>query len=81
MSPTNLVAVTTPVALICFVNKVSEVTVEIPAKVAIPVTFKLSNSVSPSTSRLPFASIVPVNVDVVLTVSAVSYTHLRAHET
>ena len=35
-----------------------------PVNVEIPVTFKLSNSVCPSTSKLPFASIAPVNVEI-----------------
>ena len=36
--------------------------VPIPVKVDKPDTFKLSNSVSPSTSRFPLASIAPANV-------------------
>ena len=34
------------------------------AKVDTPETFKLSSSVCPSTSKLPFASILPLNVEI-----------------
>ena len=50
-----------------------------PANVDTPATLTLSKFVCPSTSKSPFKSIPVATIDAVLT--AVSYTHLRAHET
>ena len=48
---------------------VPPVTPNVLAKVPTPATFKLSSSVSPSTSKFPLASIAPVNVDKPVTVA------------
>ena len=43
----------------------------VPVNVTIPDTFALSNSVCPSTSKSPFASIAPVNVETPVTANPV----------
>ena len=52
-----------------------------PAAVVTPTILTLSNSVWPSTSKSAFKSIAPAKVETPATLTSVSYTHLRAHET